>query len=127
MTSSDHPGALLVVARQLSDSPDLRTSPWATRAIALLVRQAMELWLAQYWDATSPAVASVSRKSQFLLLTDRLPEDAAAFAHATWSQLSHACHHRVFDLEPTIAQSIAWIEAAEAFGDALRATARTDH
>ena len=68
--------------------------------MALLVRQAVEMWLAQYWDATAPGVAAASRKAQLLLLNDRLPEDAAAEAHATWSQLSHACHHRVFDLEP---------------------------
>ena len=121
MTTS--PGELLEVARQVCASTELRTSPWATRAVALLVRQAMESWLAQYWEATAPAVAAVSRKSQFLLLTGMLPEDAAATAHATWGQLSHACHHRVFDLEPTMSQSIAWIDAAERFGEALRTAA----
>ena len=121
MTATVTPDALLDVARQLCASTDWRTSPWATRAVALLVRQAMELWLSQYWEANVPAVAAVSRKSQFLLLTDALPEEAAAIAHATWGQLSHACHHRVFDLEPTVAQSLNWIAQAERFGTALRA------
>ena len=83
------------------------------------------MWLAQYWDATAPGVAIASRKAQLLLLNAELPEEAAAEAHATWSQLSHACHHRVFDLEPTTGQALQWIAQAERLGEALsRAHAR---
>jgi hypothetical protein len=114
------PALLLEVARQLCASPAWGAQPWTTRAIALLVRQAVEMWLAQYWDATAPRVAGASRKAQLLLLNAQLPEDAAAEAHATWSQLSHACHHRVFDLEPTTAQALSWIAQAERLAIALR-------
>ena len=115
------PAQLLDVARQLCASPAWSVQPWATRAVALLVRQALEMWLAQYWDATAPGVATASRKAQLLLLNAQLPEDAAAQAYATWSQLSHACHHRVFDLEPTTGQAMQWIAQADAVGAALLA------
>lgn len=113
------PAHLLDVARQLCASPSWSAQPWTTRAVALLVRQAVEMWLAQYWEATAPLVAGTSRKAQLLLLNARLPEEAAAQAYATWSQLSHACHHRVFDLEPTTAQALGWIAQAERVGQAL--------
>jgi hypothetical protein len=115
------PVELLSVARQLCASPSWSTQPWSTRAVALLVRQSVEMWLIEYWDATAPAVAGASRKAQLLLLNANLPEDAAAEAHATWSQLSHACHHRVFDLEPTTAQALQWIAQVERIGAALHA------
>lgn len=125
MTSSVTPAQLLEVARQLCASSGWSAQPWTTRAVALLVRQAIEMWLAQYWDATAPGVAIASRKAQLLLLNAELPEEAAAEAHATWSQLSHACHHRVFDLEPTTGQALQWIAQAERLGEALtRAHAR---
>jgi hypothetical protein len=114
------PVDLLAVARQLCASPVWSTQPWATRAVALLVRQAVEMWLIEYWDATAPGVAAASRKAQLLLLNANLSEDAAAEAHATWSQLSHACHHRVFDLEPTTAQALHWISQVERLAAALR-------
>lgn len=125
MTSSLTPAQLLDVARQLCASSAWSAQPWTTRAVALLVRQAVEMWLAQYWDATAPGVAIASRKAQLLLLNAELPEETAAEAHATWSQLSHACHHRVFDLEPTTGQARQWIAQAERLGEALvRAHAR---
>lgn len=120
MSTSVTPTQLLDVARQLCASPVWSTQPWTTRAVALLVRQAVELWLVQYWDATAPGVAGASRKAQLLLLNAKLPEEAAAEAFATWSQLSHACHHRVFDLEPTTSQALQWIAQADRIGMALR-------
>ena len=71
-------------------------------------------------EFTAPGVAAASRKAQLLLLNARLPEEAAAEAFATWSQLSHACHHRLFDLEPTTAQALQWIAQAERVAQALR-------
>ncbi len=121
MTDDVSPSALLDVARQLCASPTWSAQPWTTRAVALLVRQSLEMWLVQYWDATAPGVAVASRKAQLLLLNADLPEEAAAHAHATWSQLSHACHHRVFDLEPTAGQALQWIVEAEHIGESLRA------
>ena len=114
------PIQLLDVARQLCASTHWGSQPWTTRAVALLVRQAVEMWLLEYWDATAPRVAGASRKAQLLLLNAQLPEVAAAEAYATWSQLSHACHHRVFDLEPTTAQALGWIAQAERLAVALR-------
>jgi hypothetical protein len=120
VSASVTPSDLLDVARQLCATPSWSTEPWATRAVALLVRQAVEMSLVQYWDATAPGVATASRKAQLLLLNATLPEDAAAQAHATWSQLSHACHHRVFDLEPTTDQAVHWISQVERLAAALR-------
>jgi len=120
MSTSVTPLELLDVARQLCAAPNWNTQPWTTRAVALLVRQAVEMWLAQYWQATAPGVAGASRKAQLLLLNADLPEDAAAQAHATWSQLSHACHHRIFDLEPSTAQALQWIAQVERIGAALQ-------
>jgi S-methylmethionine-dependent homocysteine/selenocysteine methylase len=119
MTAPVTPAQLLDVARQLCATPAWSAQPWTTRAVALLVRQAVEMWLAQYWDATAPGVMTASRKAQLLLLNARLSEADAAEAHATWSQLSHACHHRVFDLEPTTGQALQWIAQAERIGATL--------
>lgn len=119
MSAPVTPVELLDVARQLCASPSWSTQPWTTRAVALLVRQAVEMWLSEYWDATAPGVAVASRKAQLLLLNADLPEDAAAEAYATWSQLSHACHHRVFDLEPTTAQALHWISQVDRLAAAL--------
>jgi hypothetical protein len=116
--------ALLHAARELSDSTTWRVSGWSTRAVALLVRQAVEKWLHDYWEATEPQIARASRKAQFLLLHDTLPSEAAAAAHTAWNQLSRACHHRAFDLEPTHGQVRVWIAQAEAFRDALQTAAR---
>lgn len=119
MSGALTPAQLLDVARQLCASSAWSVQPWTTRAVALLVRQAIEMWLADYWDATAPGVAGASRKAQLLLLNAGLPEDAAAEAYATWSQLSHACHHRVFDLEPSTGQALHWIAQAERIAAAL--------
>lgn len=119
MNAAVTPTQLLDVARQLCASAVWSAQPWTTRAVALLVRQAVEMWLAQYWDATAPGVVTASRKAQLLLLNAQLSEDDAAEARATWSQLSHACHHRVFDLEPTSGQALQWIAQAERIGAAL--------
>ncbi len=113
------PRELLDVARRLTASTSWNTSFWATRAVALLVRQAVETWLAQYWEATASAVARSPRRAQFLLLHDAIPRDAAAEAYATWGQLSRACHHRTFGLEPSRHEALCWIAQAERFGDAL--------
>ena len=120
MSAPVTPAVLLDVARQLCGSPNWSVQPWTTRAVALLARQAVEMWLLQYWGATAPGVAGASRKAQLLLLNANLPEDVAAEAHATWSQLSHACHHRSFDLEPTTAQALQWIAQVERLGASLR-------
>lgn len=127
MTREVSPPELLDVARQLCASAAWSAQPWTTRAVALLVRQALEMWLAQYWVATAPGVASASRKAQLLLLNADLAEDDAALAHATWSQLSHACHHRVFALEPTTGQALQWIAEAERVGESLRIAHARSH
>jgi len=95
--------------------------------VALLVRQAVEIWLTEYWETTAPAVAVAPRKAQFLLLNDALSADDAAEAHAVWGQLSHACHHRVFDLEPSLDQALRWIGQAEQFARSLRAASAARH
>jgi hypothetical protein len=120
MSGTADPAELLEVARRLCGSVQWSTTAWATRAVALLVRQSVEMRLTQFWEVASPGVALVARRTQFLLLHDRLPSAAVAEAHATWSQLSHACHHRVFDLEPSLSQARQWIDQAERFGTALR-------
>ncbi len=119
MTEATDPAQLLDVARRLCASADWSVLPWSTRAVALLVRQSVETWLGEYWAFTSPAMTRSSRRVQFLLLHDRLPSEAVAEAHATWSQLSHACHHRAFDLEPSRDQALRWIAQAERFRDVL--------
>lgn len=120
MSGTTEPAELLDVARRLCASVQWSTTAWATRAVALLVRQSVEMRLAQFWEVNAPGVALVSRRTQFLLLHDCLPSAAVSDAHAAWSQLSHACHHRVFDLEPSLSQARQWIDQAERFGIALR-------
>lgn len=111
------------MARQLCTTAPWHATPWTTRAAALLTRQAVESWLLDYWTTHDPAVAVVTRKAQLLMLTRDLPSDDAADARALWEQLSRVCHHRSFDLDPSIEQALVWITRAERFGDALLAAA----
>ncbi len=111
---------LLSYARQLCDSREWQTGFWASRAAALLTRQAMERSLLEYWEATNASVAHVSSmRAAFLLLNAHVDPPAPAHAYAVWSRLSHACHYRPLDLPPSREEALGWIEDTQRFRDLL--------
>lgn len=118
------PVDLLDHARRLCGDTSWERAFWTTRAAAILTRQAMEAWLDDYWEATSPGVCRVhSTRARFLLLQARLPPPAPARAFAAWWRLSEACHHYSHEIPPSPQDVLSWVEEAEAFAAALRADA----
>jgi hypothetical protein len=109
------PEALLAAARELASSPGAVPTLWP-RAAALLVRQALEWALDDFWRRHAPGVERCSVRAQLLCLPFYLGDDglAGSVAHA-WSALSHACHHHPYDLAPTGEELAAWAESVEAF------------
>lgn len=78
---------------------------------ALLIRQALEVTLDEFWEQQrAPGVKKGSRHSQLLCLGSYLGDSllAARVAH-TWSALSNACHYHSYELAPTAGELEGWI------------------
>jgi hypothetical protein len=94
--------------------PDPLTAGLWPRTAALLGRQALEAVLDELWRRKRLDLASCPTRIQLLCLPTYLGNAplAARVAHA-WASLSHACHHRGYDLAPTAGElktSLAIVE-----------------
>jgi hypothetical protein len=106
------PVELLEAARELMIRADPATAGLWPRAAALLGRQALEAALDALWRRKRLDLASCPARIQLLCLPTYLGNAAlAARAAHAWSALSHACHHRAYDLAPTAAELAAWLDA----------------
>ena len=105
------PAELLAAARELMHRPDPVTAGLWPRAAALLGRQALEAALDDLWQRKRLDLASCPGRIQLLCLPTYLgdPALAARAAHA-WSSLSHACHHRAYELGPSATELGAWFQ-----------------
>ena len=106
--------ALVGAARDLIGVDDQRTAGLWPRAAALLGRQALEVALARLWTLTAPGLERTSARCQLLCLGTMLGDrELAGRVSATWSGLSRACHHRVYELAPTAAELAAWLSTVD--------------
>jgi hypothetical protein len=110
------PAEVLAMARDLLSRPDSRTAGVWPRASALLARQALEAALDRYWAARGLALAGCSTHAQLVCLARYLDEtELAGRVRVTWHALSDACHHRAYELAPTVTELSAWLDVVQTF------------
>jgi hypothetical protein len=111
---SSHPEALLAAARYLLETKDAKTVGVWARAVAYLSRQALEAYLDELWLEKAPGTEQTSMRAQLICLPSFIRSEALARKITyTWNALSQACHHRSYELAPTITELTAWLEALD--------------
>jgi hypothetical protein len=112
--------ALVSAARGLVRNEGATTAGLWPRAAALLARQGLELAMARLWDVTAPGLENTSSRCQLLCLGDMLNDrELAGRATLTWTSLSGACHHRVYELPPTASELNSALETVSDLADAV--------
>jgi hypothetical protein len=102
---------LLAAAREIMRRADPVTAGLWPRAAALLGRQALEGALEDLWRRKRVDLAECPARIQLLCLPAYLGDAAlAARASYAWASLSHACHHRAYDLAPTATELTGWLQ-----------------
>ncbi|GAA5038777.1 hypothetical protein [Actinopolymorpha pittospori] len=118
-------GGLLDHARAVLAGGTVMPKGRATRAAALLARQALEETVQTLCAGAGANLQRATMRSRlisirFLLDRDRADE-LADLAESAWAGLSGACHHHAFELTPTVGevrQLIAHVEALCSYADA---------
>jgi len=110
--------ATLQLARDLLRRADPSTAGLWPRAAALLVRQALEEAVDDYWRARQLPLDSLPTQAQLVCLR-MMSSDLArpVQLHEAWGALSRACHHHPYELAPTAAELSAWIGVVEEFAE----------
>lgn len=91
------------------------------RAVAFLMRMALESAIDEFWAARVPALRDCSMRAQLLCMREYTDRRIAARADAVWGALSNACHYHHYELVPTAAELRAWHAEVS---DIVKATAR---
>jgi hypothetical protein len=108
------PEALLSAAQHLLETEDARTTGVWARAVAYLSRQALEAYLDALWLKKAPGTEKTSMRAQLVCLPSFLGSEALARKITyTWNALSQACHHRSYELAPTMTELTAWLEVLD--------------
>jgi hypothetical protein len=105
------PSDLLAVAEAVCGGKggDYGTS-WA-RAAAFLTRQALEDAIDTIYTGPLLGIRACPTSTKLICLPYYLGEvNLARELHATWAQLSTACHAHPYELDPTVAELQRWIE-----------------
>ncbi len=122
------PHELLDAAKDLMQRPDAPFDGIWPRAAALLARQALETGMGELW-ASNPQAAGLSgcsMRSQELCLTAYLDPGTARQAAYLLAALSHACHYHPYELTPTAAELIGWLDQAAQIVTQMRAASGSD-
>ena len=115
------PREMVCAARNLLERADAATAGMWPRAIALLTRQALEDALIELWSVRASGVEGCSTRAQLLCLPYYLGDEKLAEQAAyAWSGLSRACHQHPYELPPTSAELLAWLQAVEQFAAQVR-------
>lgn len=105
---------LLVLARQVQTEAPRSVGADRTVAAALLVRQALEDAVDEWWADHIPAMAEASDRAQQISLPFYAPDAAlAGDVIWAWNRLSTICHHHAYALPPTEAELERLIEVVE--------------
>jgi hypothetical protein len=112
------PEALLAAARHLLETQDAKTVGVWARAVAYLSRQALEAYLDELWLERAPGTEKTSMRAQLVCLPCYLGSEALARKVTyTWNALSQACHHRSYELAPTLNELASWLEVLDELKD----------
>ncbi len=102
-------------ARRLINGSDPATRFVWARAATHLIRQALEATLDAFWARRAPGVASAPMRNQLICLPFYLPDDTLAKRAAwAWYAASQAGHHQGFEMAPTSADLLAWLDVVDA-------------
>jgi hypothetical protein len=107
------PEDLLRAARDLLSRSDLRSKGVWPRAAAHLCRQALEETLDAYWKTRATGLELASLRSQLAALPAYLDQELAGSVAFTWSALSSACHHHLYEFAPTAPELSRWVNTVE--------------
>jgi hypothetical protein len=114
------PTELLAAADELLSAPRSVSAGWWPKAVALLIRQALERSMESLWLAKAPGVAMASKRAQLLCLRSFVDRRLALQANAAWAALSRACHDHAYELPPTAGELARWFETTEALVREIR-------
>lgn len=109
---AESPGEILETALRLLGEPDTHTAGLWPRAAAMLGRQALEAALAELWRSMAPGLEDSSFRTQLLCLPSFLSGTSGlpgSVSH-TWGALSRACHYHPYELAPTRAELVGWLD-----------------
>lgn len=96
---------MLEAAESVALIPDRTLGASRYLAASLLLRQALEDAIGDYWMKTEAGLADCSGRVQMVALPEYLDNaEAARDVVYCWNRLSHACHHHVYDLPPSEAE-----------------------
>jgi hypothetical protein len=106
------PHELLAAARGLMQRPDAPVAGIWPRAAALLARQAIEAAMGEMWASKRQAaeLSGSTMRSQVLCLTAYLDRGVASRAAYLLAALSQACHYHPYELAPTAAELVGWLD-----------------
>jgi hypothetical protein len=108
------PADVVIAARNLLERTDAATAGLWPRATALLVRQALESALDDFWRMRAAGVERCSMRAQLLCLAHYLDDDELAeSASYAWAGLSRACHQHPYELPPTSAELLGWLSVVQ--------------
>lgn len=86
--------------RLLNEASPSTVSAWS-RAAALLVRQALESTLSDFWRARVPGVERLTMRAQLDSARVFLDPKLGGEISYVWHALSRATHHHPYELDPT--------------------------
>jgi hypothetical protein len=91
------------------------TVPPSARPIAqaVIIRQALELALAEHWNRHSPQMLASSTASQLSCLRIRLDSDVVGSLRLAWSALSRSMHSTGYDHPPNQDELSRYSDAVE--------------
>ena len=96
------PKELVAIARSLATDQNRSLGSTRHLAAALLLRQALEDAIDDYWQTALSAMEPLSARAQLITLPFYIDPALAARVQFTWYQLSATCHHDAYDLPPPL-------------------------
>jgi hypothetical protein len=113
------PAELLDEAQSLLENPTREAVSGWPRAVALLARMALESGLREYWREREADIQWLNMRAQLGCARAYLGPTLAGEISYAWSGLSHATHHRPYELDPTVEELRALLMTTERVLDTI--------
>jgi hypothetical protein len=110
---------LLEEARDLLEHRHSELDGVWPRAVAFLVRQALETSVGELLALRASGTERCSARAQLLCLPTYAPDEPAHQATFLWGALSRACHHHPYELAPTAEELAGWLDGTKMVIDRL--------